>query len=519
MKIAENVNITNVQRIKKDLVFEKFALGFLSVFTFEPKFKREERLDKLKEIGRNLVDQLGIGCIIRYRKENNFLTYFYIKDLDPIVVTGYEKIRKIDKVKGLVDWDIVDKFHLGERFLSKGSLIRIKLKAFSCDGFYVCHNNKREEILSKLGSPYVEVYLTLSTDFNAGSILIVFKFSNVEATTDDIIQLEHLLCQENFAISVCDIKELQGFKHIRGIFGVHPIFEFYLSKIRELLHPQIDISNYTDNVKALEIMKIRNFSIDKNQKLLDEKYYKAQIYGLITSDEGWRVVPTDEIERQLTNSWHSRSYFYFFMHPSGILVIDLAKEIEDETNRANLELPDLSKRFKSTLLHEYKALYSEIPCLSHGFIQLLEIVLMDKSLMNRLYDKTREIPKSLKDINELNDEVYETIQICKESIRIPVIRATAFHLMADIFGLTDTEEVVIRKMDEISRSYINMTMSRLTVQLNTRIILLTYLMIVLMMVTILLNYDKLLEFLSFLRGLFTRGIYAGYVLIIVLFKF
>ncbi len=248
-----------------------------------------------------------------------------------------------------------------------------------CLGTYLVHYELPDS--GKIFEFYIDAFLLLSDAPSGRGGFLIFNISlasvrksNIDAleenTLDSFIFIKHLFYKNRLECSITDSdgknKNVRGYKTSISkwadeYFGeLMSVLGLKKEEKVDFLYSIMEINNVTDSSgKQISL-------VSRNEFLLK---YRSQIYGLMVSDEGWRYVSDDELERTFSNNyWSSRNFSLAFFLNHNALIINQYNDLPKESDIKQQNYSDFSKKWFSFYAHspecDFYTKYAQLrPCI------------------------------------------------------------------------------------------------------------------------------------------------------------
>lgn len=338
-------------------------------------------------------------------------------------------------------------FHSGDEFLN----ITDSTNSFYCER----HHVKSFSLINE-DKPPLQVHVLLTT-FPKRNIALLEYCIPVENISDaEFINLKHRFYEP--PTSQGSIQEILSHEEdtiilqdYRGIMKdlchqiIKEICQLTQSIITEDFTPKdtslVELSN-PPLIFTHELSEIQDIGLESNSTIeeLTQKY-SQNLYGLLTSDEGYKFVPTDLALKRLKNHWGSRKFTTSFVFGKSILVINLKNSSFDGQQYMEMQLA------RKGYTPSRKNYFKMCPCiagLDHGTLVCTErsvlLFFELKQAHNRLNSKIES--KELQTIIQLHENRQSIIHLLSESQHI-------ISEINELFLLICRENRVLEFLDEI----------------------------------------------------------------------
>lgn len=147
--------------------------------------------------------------------------------------------------------------------------------------------------------------------------------------------------------------------------------------------------NYSDVEKSY-LIELKDFFGYDSVDEIAEKYAKT-LYGLITGDEGWDYVPETLARSRMEYSWGSREFMRLYSFGPNFLFLNLT-----ESSRG-LKYLNRQEEYGTSYygsINPYFLLDSPTAGVTHGILFSLEVVMVIKTISNRILHRQEEFQKS-----------------------------------------------------------------------------------------------------------------------------
>lgn len=380
--------------IEKRLRFGKVYLSFLSVFSFNIGATQLTRKNILEILNKHHIDSFWEGKL---------------KD----------------------DYEIAEKFLLPKNFHSE--FLRVSLGEFKIIGYPFIKLSNTEYLP-------VQVIFTIYPKLKIASLLCSINI--LDSNVDDIIFLSQTFSggRHLFQAILPDYICLDS-----QLICSHDIIAAYVKLLRDSFSASFVNAPFFFS-KCIEIGEIANPKIERPGKILNN--FPQQLYGLMTSDEGWRFVPKEVATEKLKNKWRTRNFLYVLIFHRCVLFLNLHK------SRCHIDYVNKQKETMlkyGQLLDKYFTFSPEIGGLNHGPLLLMEFTSIQHSYLDilserlSLYQK-KTIRQCLKCREELLDAIRKLSWIKMREISI------LGQLIEKSMLVTDRMESLKNILEELERA-------------------------------------------------------------------
>lgn len=408
-------------------------------------------------------------------KTNIKFTCAYLSFLNTFALETNKDINRHEAVEKLknkgVEAKSIDKhlkdFETAEKFLlSEG--IRQQFFRLSIGGFIVSLAQKDEKcpVNSQIE---VDVFLTIYREFGIGALLFNVHLENY--TVDRLVFLIQCF-QDRFKIHVKGPNVIK--LHSNNIFIGNILVE-YVKKISAAfgLEPE---TPHIFKSRCVEIRGLSNSEIPDAQGLLDR--FPRQIYGLLTTDEGWRSVPENVAIERTNMKWRTRNFFCAVPWRLCVLFINLTG---GDTHRKYLEYQNLLCNKFGYPIEEYHKSTPTIAGLNHGPLLNLEIASIQYYMLDRVLSKvTKSKRKGIRGFLAQREELIKALSKLAQ-VKIQEIGILGQNI-GKTMGIENKIEEVTKRLEETERT--------LDIKYNKRINLL---MIILAILGLIFAVDPAIE--------------------------
>lgn len=428
-----------------DLKLGCVNIAFLVPFTFKyPKFRKFQRLNSserraLKEEIKGLINN---GLFEAAKKKQQ--PFKKSKADSETYEDWFSQTFSYEKGS---DMDCFRKFEIFHRFMIfTEHTFRFKLDEFA----FTTQNIQRDE-----KSIRIKTFLSIYPQLNAG--IIMYNMSLDHPKVKDVIMLKHLFVNnkpwnvnwvgslildsnDTFGPKPTDISQFKEYSP--------PLITYfsdnYLKALKKWLG-DIDFKNVSTNAILIEVRNIENddFSISTFDTFLTK--YSHEIYGLLSSDEGWKYIPSEITESITTkeNLWTTRRFLRIITKGNSIL------SITANTDQEYSNYLDSTVNFYSHYNQTAPDYFSNNLCaanlagLNHGILFVVENVLLEKLNLIISDEFTMEEPKTIR------ESILKREEFLKISERIPQMRipeiGQLYAIMRENFGINSYSDEIDKK--------------------------------------------------------------------------
>ncbi|MCD6494330.1 MAG: hypothetical protein J7K36_11185 [Archaeoglobaceae archaeon] len=478
--------------VNSEFFIESVEFYFIHSFVI-PKIDLNE--DNIKDL---VKEDIAEALLFRKEKDGDLVTYYiYQRDQNIIdeKIEGFETVveknkAEMEQISDIREIDILDKFFMSKNFLVKGKHAKVRCKPIKIENIEIIRFRENYEYkpLSFLKSNEIIPYVFLYPYFGFALVLMRIKLNN--CSVDDLINVSHLLYRDNLLLQI-NYEQ----KHISEISGV--TLKKVLSKILENTRKLnkfksfrfsrvLDSSNIDFGSIALKLIWIRRCKkrekVDgkvKDFKSVEEiyKYFPKELYGLATSDEDWRGIPTNTAKDRLNAIVViEREEFMMILHSSGIVHITLHDPRKSARN--------IIHRYTGTIVGDWL----DLPILPH--LPLIEASCLGLTILKDIVAKVEEISrlhglslfqylKMFKKIRSYWIEFLNLLQAYRELLEIPIVKTEQFSKFAMSIGLSNNEELAYSKLDRYAHQSYQIITTYLMLMLTFILLLLTAFIIIL----------------------------------------
>lgn len=373
--------------------------------------------------------------------------YAYISFLNTFAVKVNKEISCDDSVKKLNNIGIkaesseqyLKHFQIVESFLLSKSIAQ-QYHRLKTDGFTISlpHLPENCPINSRIK---VNTFLTIYPRFDISTLLFNLHLEN--CTVDELIFLMQCF-EDRFKIDV-DSDELNEL-NTNNIFIRDILLEYI-----KLISTAFGLKPGTPNIfksRCIEIPGLSNSEIQDPQALLDR--FPRQIYGLLTSDEGWRFVPEDVAIEKTNMKWRTRNFVLAIPLHFCVLLINM---LNGDTHKQYIKSQKLIRTKFGCSLEEYFKIKPKIAGLKHGPLLILEISSIQYYMLDQvLYKITEAKPKSVRDFLTQREELTEALS------KLAKFKIQEVRILGENIGKTMLLENkinnVTKRLEEIERALI-----------------------------------------------------------------
>lgn len=322
-----------------------------------------------------------------------------------------------------------EEFRVIEDFLFKNGLtkdtIRMNLGQFS----YTYHFNHMSQI--KSDPRQADLFLFIYKELGIATLLINFKLNHL--STDEII-LFRKACEQDDGITIEKQNIMSGHEGV----GFDAFQEILSKKIVKALIDkrklQDNLFNRLKNFKIFSsndptafekfyenlvkvnssIIEIRSISEFSRDRIIDSEFfetYSQAVYGIITTDEGWRYVPKNIVESVLNPRWGTRDFVSAIPFSYGMLLFNLK---DSDVHQQYLAFQNEYRQFNTRYLNYFNFDYS-IAGLDHGILFTVEKanalrILANKNMKSDYFSKNYSASRIIKN----RKKMIETINFMAE---------------------------------------------------------------------------------------------------------
>jgi len=140
--------------------------------------------------------------------------------------------------------------------------------------------------------------------------------------------------------------------------------------------------------------------------------HKRELYGMMCGDEGYRHVPEELAEVRLANSWGSREFTRLSTFGTNTILVNLNKSASARMYRENRRSFD---NIYYGDINPYFLIESKTAGVNHGIIFSLEMVMVAKTICNRILSRQSDYHSANKGIT-LSDNIKRTMRFRSELI-------------------------------------------------------------------------------------------------------
>jgi len=234
----------------------------------------------------------------------------------------------------------------------------------------------------------------------------------------------------------------------------------------------------------VEIRDLSNSEIKDPKTLLDR--FPRQIYGLLTTDEGWRFVPENVAIERTNMKWQTRNFFCAVPWRLCVLLINLTG---GDTHKQYIESQKLLRAKFGHTLEEYHTSKPIIAGLNHGPLLNLEIASIQYYMLERVLSKVTESKrKSIRGFLAQREELIKALSKLAQ-VKIQEIGILGQNI-GKTMGLENKIGEITKRLEETERT--------LTIKYNKRI---NFLMIALAILGVIFAIFSAIESIKKLFGL------------------
>ena len=184
-------------------------------------------------------------------------------------------------------------------------------------------------------------------------------------------------------LSVMDAEEddFVYFRHVQGNGAKLTNRDGRKLSIRDIFNEiSTSLNRKVTDVAETYLLEIKRFGdMERVEEILNTE--QKVLYGMMTGDEGWKHVPQELADQRLQNRWGSRDFIRLLSFGSNSLFFNLRQSADAVNYRANRLNFDHSYYGN---MDPYFSLDSDIAGVNHGILFSLELVMVIKTICNRI---------------------------------------------------------------------------------------------------------------------------------------
>ena len=288
------------------------------------------------------------------------------------------------------DYEIAEKFLLPKNFHSE--LLRISLGEFKIKGYPFIKLSNTEYLP-------VQLIFTIYPNLKLASLLCSINVFN--SNVDDVVFISQIFSGNRhlFQAILPDYICLNS-----QLICSHDIIAAYVKLLRDAFSARyVDAPFFFS--RCIEVCEIAKPKIESPEKILSN--YPPQLYGLMTSDEGWRFVPKDVATEKQEKKWRTRNFLYVLSFHRCVLLLNL-HESKRHIDYVNKQKETMHKY--GQLADKYFTFSPEIGGLNHGPLLLLEFTSIQHSYLDILSERlTLYQKRTIKQCLKSREELLEAI--------------------------------------------------------------------------------------------------------------
>lgn len=287
-------------------------------------------------------------------------------------------------------------FKIVEDFLFPLQINQERLR-FKIDDLVISCPNYDESCL--LGEPICgELFFVIYQKLQMGVLILNLKLNR--SSVDDLIFLRQSLFNRNvFNVVSALLSSGQNNK-----LSIKQVFEKYAERVSLCFSYDVDKKNVVFS-SLIEIRQVKNFNLSDPDNLID--LFPIQVYGLLTSDEGWRFVPEKIARNRVNKRWRTRDFLTVISLDNSVLVVNLSN------SKRYLDYAESQKSLRITYGYEaedYFKLNPQIAGLNHGPLLSLEICSVMRLLLDIYLQPGRQsYPKEIKDFIKERKKILDIL--------------------------------------------------------------------------------------------------------------
>ena len=277
-------------------------------------------------------------------------------------------------------------FKISEDFLLSGNITseyyRLQLDSFTLE-FKSLHKS-----VSLDQETLINTFLTVYPELDVATI--IFNIHLKKCSTDDMIFISQ--CFEgsrfNFPVGLP-----QFVVNSKNEYTIDEISKLYVQKISLAVGNNQQLKTIFKS-RCIEIQDVIDSDINDSNEFITK--HPQHIYGLLTSDEGWRFVPRNVATEKMALRWRTRNFLYVIPFHRCVLLINF------ENGLIHNKYKKFQKMLRSKYgyqLEKYFTFKPEIAGLNHGPLLILEIASIHYFLLDLELNKiAEEKPKKLNEL-------------------------------------------------------------------------------------------------------------------------
>ena len=251
-----------------------------------------------------------------------------------------------------------------------------------------------------------EVFLTVYPSI--GAVILLLNIELSECDVDDLIMLE----QSQVGANEIDV--------LFGDEGVQPrkmslgtLVTEYIKPILQAFNPAIEnpslLQTTHAHARCAELCGFSNSKIS-NPELMSEELMLNELckplYGLLTSDEGWRFVPVETAKDRMQLRWRTRDFFDVIAFEETVVVINLEQCVHEKYIKSQ----KLLRNQYDHKLEPYFEFSTEIAGLKNGALLMLENAFLQLFIIEQISEKFEKTGKSMREIETFRKELLTAFQ-------------------------------------------------------------------------------------------------------------
>jgi len=300
-------------------------------------------------------------------------------------------ISAITDSNSLTDFNISETFLLPENITNK--YYRLQLDSFALK-FQSLHKNVSfaKEIL-------IDSFLTVYPELDIGTI--IFNLNIKECTADDIIFITQCFESSRFSFPAKLPKFAENKKNKSTI---DEITKLYIKNISIAVGNNKQLKTMFES-RCIEIQDIVDGDINDPREFITK--YPQHIYGLLTSDEGWRFVPRDVAIKKTALRWRTRNFLYVIPFHRCVLLINFEN---GSFHKRYVKYQNILRSKYGYQLEKYFTFRPKIAGLNHGPLLILEIASIHYFLLELELNKiAQEKPKKLNELLRQREDLISAL--------------------------------------------------------------------------------------------------------------
>jgi len=251
-----------------------------------------------------------------------------------------------------------------------------------------------------------EVFLTVYPSI--GAVILLLNIELSECDVDDLIMLE----QSQFGAN--EINVLFGDESVQPRkMSLGTLVTEYIKPILQAFNPAIKnpslLQTTHAHARCAELCGFSNYKIS-NPELMSEELMLNELckplYGLLTSDEGWRFVPVETAKDRMQLRWQTRDFFDVIAFEETVVVINLEQCVHERY----IESQKLLRNQYDHKLEPYFTFSNKIAGLKNGALLMLENAFLQLFMIEQISEKFGKKRKWIGEIETYRKELQATFQ-------------------------------------------------------------------------------------------------------------